>query len=230
MIVRIKVCGLTNLPDAQCAVNAGADILGFIFFSESPRAVKPERAREIVTKLVLEGKQPLKVGVFVNEEPHIVAQTLEFCQLDGAQLHGEEPPEILGIGSEGEGSVLRGRAYKALRFASSTEAQMIADKYALPPDLRSERQLPSFLLDSYHAELRGGSGITGDWEMAKALATRYPILLAGGLKPDNVAGAVSLVKPWGVDVASGVEIEPGKKDHAALYDFISIVRHIAEEV
>jgi phosphoribosylanthranilate isomerase len=163
------------------------------------------------------------VGVFVNESPEIVAQTLDFCGLDVAQLHGEEPPAELGLNKDLP-SRLRGRAYKALRPYSPEEASVLASSYALPPPLRREDRLPALLLDAYHPHLRGGTGRTGDWGLAVSLADQYPLLLAGGLSPDNVAEAVRTVRPWGVDASSGIESVPGRKDHAALRTFIAAAK------
>jgi phosphoribosylanthranilate isomerase len=234
MDVKVKVCGLTSLSDAEAALAAGADLLGFIFFPKSPRYVTPEQVRDI-----LAGLEPhrqvgqgvvLTVGVFVNESPQTVAQILDFCGLDLSQLHGEEPPTMLGLDADpaeplGEGrSLLRGRAYKALRPRSPEEAKDMARRYALPPHLQADGHLPAFLLDAYHPQLRGGTGETGDWRLAASLAARYPLLLAGGLTPANVAQAV---RPWGVDVASGVEKSPGQKDHAALRAFIAAANQMA---
>ncbi|GAB4538553.1 MAG: phosphoribosylanthranilate isomerase [Anaerolineae bacterium] len=232
MVVKVKVCGLTNLIDVQAAIAAGADLLGFIFYPRSPRYVTPDQVRDILAAAGLwtgtrreqaTQTEILSVGVFVNESPQMVAQTLEFCGLDLAQLHGEEPPAMLGL--EGGESLPGGRAYKALRPQTGEEARQLAARYALPPRLRGEDR-PALLLDAYHPHLRGGTGVTGNWELASSLAGQYPILLAGGLTPDNVADAVQAVRPWGVDVASGVEERPGKKDHAALRAFVAIAKAI----
>jgi phosphoribosylanthranilate isomerase len=223
MDVKVKVCGITSRADAQAAVRAGADLLGFIFFPQSPRYVTPERAREILNAVAPRQAGVLTVGVFVNEPPETVAQVLDFCGLDLAQLHGEEPPEALGLDRGGK-SPLRGRAYKALRPRSLEEALELAHNYAPAPPRRGGGRLPAFLLDAYHPRLRGGTGQTGDWSIAASLAGRYPLLLAGGLSPANVAQAVREVRPWGVDAASGVEQAPGQKDHAALRAFIAAAR------
>jgi phosphoribosylanthranilate isomerase len=216
MDVKIKVCGLTNAIDAGAAMAAGADLLGFIFAPESPRHVTPEQVRDILT--AVEPARPLTVGVFVNEAPEMVAQVLSFCGLDLAQLHGEEPPTSL------KQSPLRGRAYKALRPRMLEEARDLARQYALPPPLRDGGRLPAFLMDAYHPRRRGGTGVTGDWSLASSLAGQHSLLLAGGLTPANVARAVSSVQPWGVDVSSGVEGGPGRKDHDALRAFVTAVK------
>ena len=159
----------------------------------------------------------ITVGVFVNESSTAVAQILDFCGLDLAQLHGEEPPEMV----TGE---LHGRSYKALRPCSLDEALDLASRYAPAPPLEGETCCPALLVDAYHPHLRGGTGETGDWSLAAALAGRYPLLLAGGLCPANVAEAVRAVRPWGVDVSSGVESAPGQKDHTSVRAFVAAAK------
>ena len=249
MTLKVKICGLTNLADAQAAVAAGADLLGFIFFPKSPRYVPPERVREITRALELDRRPPTAggherqvttvgtcptlavggrlsavttVGVFVDESSAAVAQILDFCGLDLAQLHGEEPPEMV----TGD---LHGRSYKALRPRSLDEALDLASRYAPLSSLEGEEYRPALLVDAYHPRLRGGTGETGDWGLAAALAGRYPLLLAGGLCPANVVEAVRAVRPWGVDVSSGVESAPGQKDHAAMRAFIAAAKAISSQ-
>jgi phosphoribosylanthranilate isomerase len=211
MSIRVKICGLTRLEDAQVAVTAGADLLGFIFYPKSPRYVTPAQVSAILAALGQSGAQVTTVGVFVNEHPETVLEILNTCGLDLAQLHGEESPEQLGISGP---SLLTGRAYKALRPRSAEEAQTLAQHYA-----RSGNP-PAFLIDTYQPAQLGGTGQTGDWQAAAGLAARYPLLLAGGLTPANVRQAVQAVKPWGVDVSSGVESAPGQKDHEAVREFV----------
>jgi phosphoribosylanthranilate isomerase len=222
MDVKVKICGVTNAADARAAMAAGADMLGFIFFPKSPRYVTPEHVRDILTATDPARKGVLTAGVFVNESPEAVAQVLSFCSLDLAQLHGEESPAMLGLGANQ--SPVCGRAYKALRPCSIGEATDLARRYALPTQLRREGRLPAFLLDAYHPDQRGGTGMTGDWGLASSLAGQYPLLLAGGLTPANVANAVRSVQPWGVDVASGVEETPGRKNHDALHAFVAAAK------
>ncbi len=226
MDVKVKVCGVTNAADARGAVAAGADMLGFIFFPKSPRYVTPEQVRTILA--AEEHAKVLTVGVFVNESPETVAQVLRFCSLDLAQLHGEEAPATLGL--EGSQSPVFGRAYKALRSRTYEEATSLARQYALPVRLRGEGRIPAFLIDAYHPHRRGGTGVTGDWSLASSLSSQYPLLLAGGLTPSNVAQAVRSVGPWGVDVASGVEDSPGHKDHAALRAFVAAAKAIQRDI
>lgn len=217
--MKVKICGITNLADAQAAAAAGADYLGFIFYPPSKRAVDVETAAGIAAQLRAYPGCPGLVGVFVNESGERMAEILNRCQLDLAQLSGDEVPFLVGDPA----SPIFGRAYKALQPATFTEAEVEAEWYlpkqgddAEPPDH------PLLLIDSYHPNLRGGTGETGDWEMSAKLAASVPgLMLAGGLNADNVAEAVRQVRPFGVDVASGVEASPGRKDHQQVRDFIT---------
>jgi phosphoribosylanthranilate isomerase len=217
MSIQVKICGLTRLEDAQAAVAAGADLLGFIFYSKSPRYVTQAQVSAILAALAQSGAQVTTVGVFVNERPETVLEILNTCGLDLAQLHGEEAPDQLGISGPG---LLAGRAYKALRPRSAEDAQTLAQHYAHPGTP------PAFLIDTYQPAQLGGTGQTGDWQAAADLARRYPLLLAGGLTPGNVRQAVQAVRPWGVDVSSGVESAPGQKDHKAVREFVRAVKAI----
>jgi phosphoribosylanthranilate isomerase len=221
MPVQVKICGLTRLEDARVAVSAGADLLGFIFYPKSPRYVTPAQVGEILAALGQAAARVTTVGVFVNERPETVLEILTACGLHLAQLHGEEAPEQLGITAP---ALLRGRAYKALRPRSPEEAQTLAERYARPA------APPAFLIDTYQPTQLGGTGQTGDWQAAAALAARYPLLLAGGLTPGNVQQAVQAVKPWGVDVSSGVECAPGQKDHAAVREFVRAAKENAQNL
>lgn len=230
--VRVKICGLTNLEDARVAVRAGADLLGFIFHPASPRFVSPDVARDIVAALKVdadterrvEGHDPSNpqampasvltcVGVFVDWPSQEVIETLAYCGLDLAQLHGEEKQYYL--------EAMAGRAFKALRPRTLVEAQAGAATYAALGPSKG----PELLLDTYHPALRGGSGQVADWTVAAVLATQHRLLLAGGLTPNNVASAVGQVRPWGVDVSSGVEAEPGHKDHDKVRAFIAAAKN-----
>lgn len=217
----IKICGLTNIEDARVAVEAGADLLGFILYPKSPRYVSPTQITEIITTLRSEQlAAPTKkamaktVGVFVNESEQSITQILKSTGLDLVQLHGDETPEMLQSFS--------GRAYKALRPADAIEASAQAQQYADPAlDSDHDSSTPRWLLDAYEEGVYGGTGKRANWESAAKLARAHPgLLLAGGLDAENVAKAIQSVRPWGVDVASGVEREPGKKDHQAVRRFI----------
>ncbi|MCS7056745.1 MAG: phosphoribosylanthranilate isomerase [Thermoflexales bacterium] len=208
----VKICGITNPDDARCAVDAGADLLGFIFYPKSPRAVTPAAAREIVA-VVRRSAHPRAsrvrcVGVFVNESPADMLRVLDDAGLDYAQLSGDESPADL--------AALAGRAYKAVRSWHDAWEAFIG------PGLNQD--LPALLLDANHATLYGGSGQRADESLAAYLARRCRLLLAGGLTPDNVAEVVRTIRPWGVDVASGVEASPGKKDPAKVRAFVSAAK------
>ena len=211
-MTKIKICGLTNFEDARVAAEAGADLLGFIFYPPSPRCVSPAVVGEIVTRLRQELDSPPKfVGVFVNAERAAIEKIMSECGLDLAQLHGDESPEFAAN--------FAGRAFKAVNPASLGDAQKAAQKFILhPPDF--------MLLDAYHPTLRGGTGHTADWQMAQTVAQAHQLLLAGGLAPDNVAEAIRRVQPWGVDVSSGVEADKGRKDHARVQAFVAAVKSI----
>ncbi len=212
-MTKIKICGITNLEDALVAAQADADLLGFIFYEASPRYVAVSTVKAIVLEIKALVHPPICVGVFVNAPLEMVEQTLDFCQLDVAQLHGEESSEFVHY--------FQGRAYKAIRPQSLAEAETLSQQYCL---ISPTPQLPALLLDAYHPHLYGGTGHVTDWTMAANIAHHYPIMLAGSLTPDNVGQAVQLVRPWGIDVSSGVESVKGKKDHAKIKMFIENIR------
>ena len=217
--MKVKICGLTNLDDAQTAVSAGADFLGFIFYPPSKRSVDINTAKSIVQSLRAAPNCPVLVGVFVNETGPHMAEILDEVGLDLAQLSGEEVPFLVGD----ERSPIYGRCYKALRPTSLAEAEADAEWYAVANSQLpiANGQWPSLLIDTYHPTLRGGTGATGDWAMSAQLAQSIPgLMLAGGLTADNVAAAVRAVRPFAVDVASGVEASPGKKDPELVRRFI----------
>ncbi len=217
-MTHVKICGITNLEDARLAVDAGADYLGFILWPGSKRSIGLEAAAAISRALRQAGSCPILVGVFVNESGPAMAAALAAAGLDAAQLHGEEVPALIGDPA----SPVYGRAYKGLRPATQAEAEAEAEWF-LPPE-RDER-LPALLLDAYHPTLRGGSGRQADWAMAAQVAARVPgLMLAGGLTPDNVAVAVRQVRPFAVDVASGVEHQPGRKEPSGVRAFVAAVR------
>jgi phosphoribosylanthranilate isomerase len=203
METRVKICGITNLADAQAAVAAGADVLGLNFYEGSPRRVSMKTAAEIANQLP---PFVMRAGVFVNADEDLVTRAIGECGLSLLQFHGDEPPEFcvqFGLMS-----------MKALRIR----------------DAESLKELPRFqtdayLLDAFSPEARGGTGEKFNWELAvEAQKFGKPVFLAGGLTPENVAEAVRKVRPFGVDVASGVESSPGKKDHAKIRAFIAAVR------
>jgi len=200
-MVKIKVCGLTDASEAKAVAEAGANAIGLVF-AKSPRQIDPDRAREIVQNL-----PPMvqTVGVFVNEFSEKIRQIVDYCGLDLVQLHGEETPEVC--------EDLAPRAIKAWRIRTNADIQAL---------LPYQEVVKAFLLDAWSPSAHGGTGETFDWSIAieaKKVLSR-PIILAGGLKPENVAQAVKQVRPWGVDVSSGVENAPGKKNIDMVADFI----------
>ncbi len=219
---RVKICGITNLDDALLATEAGADYLGFIFYAESKRGTTPQVVKKITAELRRLGEIPILVGVFVNQTAEQMAQVLDECQLDLAQLSGDEIPALIGDPH----SPVYGRSYKAIRPASYDEAAADAEWYI--PEKQQPGQ-PTILVDTRHGDLYGGTGRTGDWQLATRLAGEIPgLMLAGGLTPENIAAAVRQVKPFAVDVASGVEASPGKKDPGKVRAFIKSARTAGE--
>jgi phosphoribosylanthranilate isomerase len=203
MDLKVKICGITNLDDATAAVEAGADALGFMFYEQSPRNVQIECVAKIVQKLPL---WVLKVGVFVNPDPELVMTALGNCGLNLLQFHGEESPDFCA--SFGVMSM------KAFRIKDAESLQQI-------PNYKTD----VYLLDSHVAGKQGGTGEKFNWDLAvEAKKFGKPIFLAGGLTSKNVAQAVYEVRPYGVDVSSGVESSPGKKDHQKIWDFVTTAR------
>jgi phosphoribosylanthranilate isomerase len=225
--LHVKICGITRLDDAVAAIGAGADMLGFNFYALSARYVKPAACAQIVEALRARGLGACTVGVFVNARAAEIIELAQRCRLDLAQLHGDEPPELLRmLNAEGV------RAFKAIRLpkgrgddgAEGREREMEAIRRFLFPMPCSDAQVPSLLADAGQAGRYGGTSETGDWAAAAEIAARSPILLAGGLTPENVAAAIERVRPWGVDVASGVEASPAKKDARKLAAFVAAAR------
>jgi phosphoribosylanthranilate isomerase len=206
-MVKVKVCGITNLEDALAALAAGADALGFNFYGRSPRYIEPEDARRIISELP-PAAAVLCVGVFVNEDSAAtVARMASESGVGAVQLHGDESPEYC--------AALSGhRVIKALR---------VGEDFA--PERATEYCAESILLDAFSARARGGTGETFDWELARrtreVVAQLY---LAGGLTVENVADAIAAVRPYAVDVCSGVELAPGRKDAARMRAFVAAVR------
>ena len=205
--MKVKICGITNLEDAQAAIEAGADLLGFNFYRKSARYIEPVTARSIVAQIRSGARVPQVIGVFVNAAALEIQSIMREVDLDQAQLHGDESVELL--------KQIKG--FKAIRPQSLEEAEKQAKTYAVMNE-------PALLIDAYRTGEYGGTGQTGDWSIAATMAQQYPILLAGGLTPDNVTDAIRQVQPWGVDVASGVESAPGKKDATKMKMFIARAR------
>jgi phosphoribosylanthranilate isomerase len=202
-MVKVKICGITSLEDALTAVEAGADALGFVFYPKSPRNIPPEQAGDIIRRL-----PPFvqTIGLFVNEDAAIVNATADQCGLDVIQLHGEEPP--------GYCDSIQRRVIKAFRVRDITTLDALVNY-----------RVAGCLLDAWVPTAPGGTGQTFNWEIAaEAVKRGQRIVLAGGLTPGNVAEAVRRVKPYAVDVSSGVESSPGCKDADKIRKFIDQAR------
>lgn len=223
-MTRIKICGVTSLDNALACAEAGADLLGLNFYARSPRCITPDAARAIADGLrdALGDRCPLLVGVFVNAPADEIVHVLAAAGLDAAQLSGDEPPETL--------HALDQRGIKALRPRDPAEAETLALGYA--PYAPLDDRLPSLLVDAYHPALYGGTGESASLDVVQAAMARVPrLMLAGGLAPENVGERVSALRPWGVDVASGVENgTPGVKDLARVRAFVAAVRAADAEV
>ena len=203
MAVKVKICGITNLPDAVVAVEAGADALGFIFYPKSPRYISFESAARITRELP--ASIP-KVGVFVNASREDVLAAQQECRLNVLQFHGEETPEFC--------AGFTGQTWKAFRVNGPEILNRLA-----------AYRTTAWLLDAWSPAMPGGTGERFDWELAvEAQKAGRPIILAGGLTPENVMSAVQRVHPMGVDVSSGVEIAPGKKDPAKIKAFVAAAK------
>ena len=198
----VKICGIANLEDALAAVHAGADAIGLNFWKPGKRYVTPERAAEIAAVVNVK-----KVGVFVDEEISTVLDLARTVKLDALQLHGSETPEYVRALAPYE-------VWKAVKMSGAVDWASWGVK--------------TFLLDS-PGSLPGGTGETFDWNLAKAAKAHGRVVLAGGLTPENVVAAIRKVRPWGVDVASGVESAPGSKDHHKIRAFVRAVRSTDED-
>jgi len=203
MSVKVKICGITSLEDAMAAVEAGSDALGFIFYEKSPRYVPIEKAAAIMRDLP---PMIVKVGVFVDAEEEVVFQAIRKCGLNLLQFHGDESPQY------------------CLQFGlMSMKAFQVRDADSLTQ--LTDFKTDAWLLDAYSPNKLGGTGETFNWDLAvEAGKLGRPIFLAGGLTVDNVAAAVRHVQPYAVDVSSGVEASPGKKDHARVRAFIQAAK------
>ena len=202
-MTEIKICGITRIDDALCAAACGADAVGFIFHKSSPRCVAPERAKEIIAALP---RGIATVGVFVNREAEEVAQTGEDCGLDLIQLHGDESPEYCR-------RFPPKRVVKAV-FPRTPEELPALDAY----------EVRALLVDAREAGRYGGTGKRTDWGLAARLGKTHPLILAGGLCIENIGEALASVVPGAVDINSGIEKEPGIKDHDRMRRIIALIR------
>ena len=200
--VKVKICGMTNLKDVKVAVDGGVDAVGFIFYKKSPRSVTMQAVRKIVLEL-----PPFvdSVGVFVNETAEQINKIADRCNLDRVQLHGNESPTFC--------KKIRRRVIKAIRVKDIQSLKKLSDY-----------PVSSFLLDTFSEDQYGGTGRVFDWNLAYPAKKYGPIILAGGLTPNNVRQAIQRIQPYGVDVCSGVESQPGIKDHKKMKAFIKNVK------
>jgi phosphoribosylanthranilate isomerase len=205
MPVKVKICGITNLADGMAAAEAGADALGFVFYDQSPRNISVEAAAGLICQLP---PFVMKVGVFVNAPEDLVVRAIRECGLNLVQFHGDESPEYcLQFGL---------MSMKAFRIRDAASLQALLDYHT-----------DAWLLDAYAPDKPGGTGEIFNWDLAReARGWGRPIFLAGGLTPGNVAEAVRRAQPYGVDVSSGVEAAPGRKDHPKVIAFIRAAKAV----
>ena len=204
LITKVKICGITNLQDAMAAIDMGADLLGFNFYPGSPRYLAPEKAAEIVSRL------PAfidLVGVFVNASLEQIHQTRALCQLNWVQLHGDEDIEF------------------CRSFLSHNVKTMKAIRVRSQADIKKAESFftDAILLDAFNPEKYGGTGVTFDWNVIGHMNKR--VFLAGGINPGNAAAAIKL-GVYGIDVCSGIESSPGKKDHKKMKELFTNIRHL----
>jgi phosphoribosylanthranilate isomerase len=202
-VKQVKICGITNKEDALCATGCGAAALGFIFYPPSPRYIKPEDARKIISGLP---KEVVNIGVFVNEKVDEIKRVMKYCGLDMIQLHGDESPEFC-------------REFPAFQVIKAVELKNDDDL-----NHAYSYEVEAILVDSRHAGLYGGTGRKANWKLACRTKNKKPLILSGGLHENNIAEALQTVAPAALDINSGVESEPGKKDHAKLARIFEIIR------
>ncbi|HUT28512.1 MAG TPA: phosphoribosylanthranilate isomerase [Sedimentisphaerales bacterium] len=204
LIVKVKICGITNYEDAQAAIDMGADLLGLNFYPKSPRFVTPDAAARIVNRLP--GFVDI-AGVFVNASFEQIRGTIDHCQLNWIQLHGDETPKFCQSFLS-----FNVRTMKAIRVKDQSDIKKAEDYFT-----------DAILLDAFDPDKYGGTGLTFDWNVVGHIGKR--IFLAGGINPDNAAQAVEL-GVYGIDVCSGVEAAPGKKDHEKMKKLFENIRHL----
>ncbi|MBN2255920.1 MAG: phosphoribosylanthranilate isomerase [Deltaproteobacteria bacterium] len=203
MTIEIKICGITTLEDARAAAESGADAIGFIFHRPSPRYVSPDSVESIIERLSID---VATVGVFVNADATAVIDTMTRCHLDLIQLHGSESPEY------------------CRRFPSSRIIKAVAPRADYDPAELDRYDVQAFLVDTYDPKHYGGTGRHANWKAASIIARSYPLILAGGLTAENLPEAIASVSPHAVDINSGVERAPGKKDQVKIKNIIRKVR------
>lgn len=202
-MTQIKICGITNEEDALYAAKLGAAALGFIFYPPSPRYVRPKVVRKIVKKLPL---NLVKVGIFVNESAEKINKIIKYCGLDFIQLHGDEPVEFC-------------RNFPASTIIKTVELLRESDLVKA-----FSYNVAAILVDSRHAGLYGGTGKKADWKLAQRIKSKKLLILSGGLNGENIKEAIEKIAPHALDINSGVEKSPGKKDHIKLARLFDIVR------
>ena len=208
---KVKICGITTLADARFCAGAGADYLGYIQYPPSPRFIQPQDVGAISAWIY----GPASVGVFVNEDAAAVNSAADLAGFDLIQLHGEESPAFC--------QRINRPVIKALRVGPDTAADDLADQIARYKDVAE-----SILLDTWHPTLKGGTGLTFNWAQANAVASLAPVMLSGGLSPDNIAEAVRTVQPWGIDMSSSLESSPGQKEFARVTGLFAALDHLVE--
>ncbi|PKN71615.1 MAG: phosphoribosylanthranilate isomerase [Deltaproteobacteria bacterium HGW-Deltaproteobacteria-12] len=204
-MTQIKICGITNAEDALCAAGCGADALGFIFYRKSPRYISPIQARQIIRKLPA---GIARIGVFVNESAAEVKRIYELCNLDFIQLHGDESAE----------------------YCSCFAPEMLIKAVALHEEHDLQKSLnyhvAALLVDSRRGGLYGGTGRKANWDLALRIKNKKPLILSGGLNEENIKAALEKVAPQALDINSGVEIKPGRKDHKKIARLCKIVQSV----
>jgi phosphoribosylanthranilate isomerase len=203
-VVKVKICGITNLEDAQAAVKAGCDALGFIFYKKSPRYISPRKACQVIAQLPA---QVATIGVFVNSRQKTVKRIAGFCRLSMLQFHGNESPAFC-------------RRFKGYKIIKTIK---VKDKIDVQKLLRYD--VFAFLFDTWAQDQMGGTGRQFDWSLLKHLSgIKAPLFLSGGLSQKNVKRAVRLYRPDWVDVSSSLERRPGKKDHGRMKKFVQAAK------
>jgi phosphoribosylanthranilate isomerase len=206
-MVKVKICGITNLEDAKASINAGCDALGFVFYKKSPRYIDWEKARDIISALP---KNTIKVGIFVDSGEQAIKRIAKLCKLDILQFHGKESPEFCS----------KFRGYKIIK------AFRVQDKIDFARVLKYKTF--AYLFDTFVKNKAGGTGKKFNWKLLATLShIKRPVFLSGGLSARNVKEAVKVLNPRWVDVSSSVEASPGKKDHRKVKRFIKIAKNIA---
>ncbi|MHC4132150.1 MAG: phosphoribosylanthranilate isomerase [Planctomycetota bacterium] len=204
IIVKVKICGITNYKDAKAAMDMGADLLGFNFYSKSPRYIEPAKVKKIIKKL------PAfidTVGLFVNSPFNEIHEIINLCQLDWVQLHGDEDPDFCK-----QFLIHHVKMMKAIRVKDQTDIENAEDYFT-----------DAILLDAFDPDKYGGTGVTFDWNVVGHMNKR--VFLAGGINPDNAEKAVKL-GVYGIDICSGIESEPGKKDHEKMKKLFENIHHL----